>query len=201
LGFILSFIGSLPLGIINMTVAETTIKRGLKAGLMVAVGASIIELIQAFIALKFTWVFVENTTVQSVLDVIALVVFWGLGLYYFFIAKAVNPDEKTELKDSKMTGFLKGMSVSSVNVLVFPYWIFYGTYLTSNGWMRMENEFLYIFVFGVMMGTFILLCLYAKLGQMITMRAERMTIYVNKFIGIIFIGFGLYQAWKFWGTM
>lgn len=201
LGFILSFIGSLPLGIINMTVAETTIKQGLKTGLLVAAGASFVELIQAFIALKFTWIFVENPAVESALDIIALVVFWGLGLYYFFFAKPAEPKAKTEAEDSKMTGFFKGMAVSSVNVLVFPYWIFYGTYLTSNGWMRMENEFVYTFVIGVMIGTFILLCLYAKLGQLITNRAEKLTIYVNKFIGFVFVGFGVYQALRVWGGL
>ncbi|MCR9286061.1 MAG: LysE family translocator [Bacteroidetes bacterium] len=199
LGFILSFIGSLPLGIINMTVAETAIKKGFKAGLMIAIGASFVELIQAFIALKFTWIFVENPAVESALDIIALIVFWGLGLYYFFIAQPAQPKGNKEEENSKMSGFLKGMAVSSVNVLVFPYWIFYGTYLTTNGWMQMEDEFVYTFVIGVMMGTFTLLFLYAKLGLLITNRAERLTSYVNKFIGLVFIAFGIYQACKTWG--
>ena len=181
-----------------MTVADTTIKKGFKAGIMVAIGASFVELIQSFIALKFTWIFVENPTIESALDIIALVVFWGLGLYYLLLAKPANPKAKKELEDSKMTGIFKGMAVSSVNVLVFPYWIFYGTYLTSKEWMRMENEFIYLFVLGVMSGTFLLLCLYAKLGQLITNRAEKLTGYVNKFIGLIFIGFGLYQAFRMW---
>ena len=184
-----------------MTVADTTIKNGLKAGLMVALGASIVELAQAFIALKFTWLFVENSTVQSTLDMIALVVFWGLGLYYFFIAKSTQTDAEEEEEESKLKGFLKGVAVSSANVLVFPYWIFYGTYLTSNGWMQREDVFLFIFVVGVMAGTFVLLFLYAKLGQLITNRAAQLTQYVNKFIGVIFIGFGIYQAWQMWGGL
>jgi threonine/homoserine/homoserine lactone efflux protein len=65
--------------------------------------------------------------------------------------------------------------------------------------MQMEDEFVYTFVIGVMMGTFTLLFLYAKLGLLITNRAERLTSYVNKFIGLVFIAFGIYQACKTWG--
>ncbi|RMG85251.1 MAG: hypothetical protein D6714_06260 [Bacteroidetes bacterium] len=201
LGFTLSFIGSMPLGIINMTVAQTSIRQGLKMGILVSAGAAFVELIQAFVALKFTWLFVENPSVESALNLIALLIFWGLGIYYIFLAKNATPHTAETERPSRMRGFLKGMAVSSVNVLVIPYWIFYGSYLTSNGWLKTENNCVLTFAVGVMVGAFALFVLYARMGQLITTRADKMTRFVNKFIGVIFIGFGIYQAMKVGGMV
>lgn len=200
LGFLLSFIGSLPLGIINMTVADTTIHRGMKAGVWVAIGASLVELIQSFIAIKFTWLFVDNSDLEFWMGIIALLVFWVLGIYYFFFAKASKSEVNIQNDGKKMPDFFRGILVSSMNVLVIPYWVFYGGYLSSQGWLVLENEVILVFVIGVMLGTFVLLLLYAKLGQLITNRATQLTKFVNKFIGVIFMLFGIYQIWKLWAV-
>jgi threonine/homoserine/homoserine lactone efflux protein len=51
LGLGLSFIGSLPFGIINTTVAETTVRKGLRPGVAMSVGASLVEFFQAVLSL------------------------------------------------------------------------------------------------------------------------------------------------------
>lgn len=48
--YLAAFIGVVPPGLVNMTVAKTCVEKGKKNGLYVAVGAGIIILIQAFIA-------------------------------------------------------------------------------------------------------------------------------------------------------
>ncbi len=196
LGFILSFLGSLPLGIINMTVAETTIRKGLFAGLLIATGASIIELIQAFVAIKFTHLFVGNPQLDFILNSVAILIFFSLAVYYFFFMKPKEQNRSPSSANKKMPLFYKGMLVSSMNVLVIPYWIFYGTYLSANGWLYSKIDFICIFCVGVMLGTFVLLLLYARLGLMVVNRAAQLTNYVNKFIGFVFLGFGVYQVWK-----
>lgn len=198
-GFLLSFIGSLPLGIINMTVVDTAIRKSLKAGIVLGAGAALIELIQSFIAIKFTHLFVENPAVDFWFNIVALVVFVSLGIYYFFFVKAEKPATEQEEGEKRMPPFFKGMLVSSLNVLVIPYWIFYGTYLSSNGWMNVELDFLISFCIGVMLGAFALFALYAKLGLYIINRAEYLMNWVNKFIAIVFFGFAAYQLWKLWG--
>ena len=48
--FAAAFIGVVPPGLVNMTVAKTCVEKGKRNGLYVAIGAGIIILIQAFIA-------------------------------------------------------------------------------------------------------------------------------------------------------
>lgn len=195
IGFALSFIGSIPFGMINMTVADTAIKKGLKAGLWVGLGAALIEFFQSFIAIKFTHLFVENPSIDFYFNIIALIVFFALAAFHLFFQKTqvISP---TQSDKREITPFIKGMMISSVNVLVFPYWIFYGTYLNGQGWLNLEIIYISIFCFGVFLGAFSVFAIFAKMGIFIIKKGPRLMNAVNIFIGLLFLGFGIFQIWK-----
>ncbi len=196
IAFGLSFIGSLPFGMINMTVAHTAIRKGMQAAIITALGAALVELIQVFIALKFTWLFNENPNVERAFQIIATVVFFAGGIFFFFFAKSKPNVDETEVKPSKRGDFLRGLGISSLNLMVIPYWIFYATLLTTNGILIKDNPHVAIFSFGTMCGTFTLLVCYALLGAKILSKSEQITRWVNKFIGLLLVGFGVFQLLK-----
>lgn len=193
IAFGLSFIGSLPFGMINMAVAHTAINKGVKAGIIMGLGAVIIEFFQVFIALKFTWLFAEGGTVGNVLQIIATAIFFAAGIYFLFFAKAKPPEVKKDMPIKKGHEFLKGMGISSLNLMVIPYWIFYGTMLTENGLLERDNIYVLLFAAGATAGAFALLVCYAFLGARILSKSETVTRWVNWFIGVVLIGFGIYQ--------
>ncbi len=193
IAFGLSYIGSLPFGMINMMVAHTAIRKGLRFAVWAAVGASLVELLQVFVALKFTWLFTENTEVEHTFQVIASVVFFAAGVYFFFFAKTKAAVAEPELNGRRRNEFFKGMLISSLNVMVIPYWIFYGTLLTANDLLVKDNLHVLVFSIGTMFGTFSLLVCYALLGTKILRKSEQVTKWVNKFIGVLLLGFGVYQ--------
>jgi len=203
IAFGLSFIGSLPFGMINMTVAHTAIRKGLSHGISTAVGAALVELVQVFIALKFTWLFNENPNVERVFMTIATVVFFAGGIYFMFFAKSKPKlkEGEAEVKHKKRGDFMRGVGISSLNLMVIPYWIFYATLLTTNGIMVKDNQHVVAFSVGVMLGTFTLLVCYALLGAKILSKSEQITGWVNKFIGLLLIGFGVYQLLKLTGIV
>ncbi len=201
IAFGLSFIGSLPFGMINMTVAHSAIRKGLTHGIATAVGAALVELIQVFIALKFTWLFNENPNVERIFMTIATVVFFAGGIYFFFFAKSKPNIAEGETKYSKRGDFMRGVGISSLNLMVIPYWIFYATLLTTNGIMVKDNPHVVAFSLGVMSGTFTLLVCYALLGAKILSKSEQITRWVNKFIGLLLIGFGVFQVLKMLGIV
>lgn len=192
----LSFIGSLPFGMINMAVAHTAIQKGVRAGIFMGMGAALVELFQVFIALKFTWLFKEGGLFGDIIQLIAVVVFFSAGIYFLFFAKA--QPEKIVLKTGtkKRYEFIKGMGVSSLNVMVIPYWIFYGTLLMEQGWLEKDHANVFVFSVGAMTGAFLLLVTYAYLGDKVLSKSEQVTRWVNKFIGVVLIGFGVYQVLK-----
>ncbi|MEZ4952656.1 MAG: LysE family transporter [Saprospiraceae bacterium] len=189
----LSFIGSLPFGMINMAVANTAIQKGVRAGIFMGLGAALVELFQVYIALKFSWLFEEGGVFGNTIQVIAIVVFFIAGIYFLFFAKTKSKFIENKTLTKRRHEFIKGMGISSLNVMVIPYWIFYGTLLIENGWLEKDNEHVLVFSVGAMAGAFLLLVGYAYLGDKVLSRSEQITKWVNKFIGIVLIGFGVYQ--------
>lgn len=201
IAFGLSFIGSLPFGMINMTVAHTAIRKGMHAAIFTALGAAIVELIQVFIALKFTWLFNENPNVERVFQIIATIVFFAGGIFFFFFAKSKPAFSENDVKPSKRGDFFRGVGISALNLMVIPYWIFYATLLTTNGILVKDDAHVVTFSVGTMFGTFTLLVCYALLGAKILSKSEQITRWVNKFIGLLLIGFGVFQVLKMLGIV
>ncbi len=196
IAFGLSFIGSLPFGIINMTVAHTALQKGVKAGLIVAAGAATIEFFQVFVALKFTWLFADGGSVEHWLHILALVVFMAAGIYFFFFAKSKSGPSRPQHMQNL---FARGLFVSTLNVMALPYWVFYGAWLSAQGVLAHDNNTVLIFSAGTVLGTFTLLLCYALLGDRILSKYENVTRWVNRFIGLVFFGLGLYQLFTLLG--
>ena len=64
IAFIISFIGSLPLGVLNLTIVEISIKRTLIHAFYFALAAALVEFVQAFIAIKFSTLFADNPSLE-----------------------------------------------------------------------------------------------------------------------------------------
>ncbi len=192
----LSFIGSLPFGMINMAVAHAAIQKGIKAAMWMGLGAAIVELFQVLVALKCTWLFEDGGTFSNVFQIVAICIFFIAGIYFFFFAKAKPQKEEQRKMKKRHHEFLKGMFVSSLNLMVIPYWMFYGTLLRTNGWLEKDNASVVVFSVGAAVGAFLLLAVYAYLGDKVLGKSAQVTKWVNKFIGALLFGFGIYQLVK-----
>ncbi|MEM6722931.1 MAG: LysE family transporter [Bacteroidota bacterium] len=190
-GFILSFIGSLPLGVINLSVAETTVNKGVKPAIWLSIGAALIEFLQAFIAVKFTNLFNDNPSLTDTIQYLAIPLFIGLSIYYFRQEPAV-PGQKQTLSEGR--AFFKGVFLSVINLLAIPYWIFYGTYLAGKGLLYRQDIYLLLFSAGVMLGTFTLLMLYCRLSLLVVNKIQRAAALSYQFLGYVFLAFALYQV-------
>ncbi|MEO1259968.1 MAG: LysE family transporter [Bacteroidota bacterium] len=189
----LSFIGSLPFGMINMAVAHTAIQKGVRAGIFLGMGAALVELFQVFIALKFTWLFAEGGVFGQIIQIVSMIVFFVAGIYFFFFAKAAPRNIEIKETVKKRIEFVKGMGISSLNLVVIPYWVFYGTLLMQNDLLEKDDRSVIVFSLGAMTGAFLLLVVYAYLGDKVLRKSELITRWVNKFIGAVLVGFGIYQ--------
>lgn len=196
IAFGLSFIGSLPFGIINMTVAHTALQKGMKAALIVAAGAALVEFFQVFVALKFTWLFTDGGSMEQYLHLLAMVVFLAAGIYFFFFAKTKAAPPDTIRPQRMHSLFGRGMFVSTLNVMAIPYWVFYGAWLTAEGVLEHDNLSVVLFSSGTVLGTFTLLLCYALLGDRILSKYESVTRWVNRFIGLVLFGLGVYQLFQ-----
>jgi threonine/homoserine/homoserine lactone efflux protein len=195
-GFVLSFSGSLPPGLISLSVAQTAIYRGMAAALAVAAGAAGAEFFQAWAAVVFSDWLLSHPSATRVFEWTALLVFLILGTHLFFFARMANVEARVS-QTSWAGQFGKGVLLSAFNLMAVPYWLIYCGWLRIEGWWREGLFFTLVFAGGVTAGTLFALWLYAWLGQKIIQRSAAAGRYANRFIGIIFWLLALQIIWGF----
>lgn len=190
-GFGLSLFGSLPPGLISLSVAQTAIQRGMFAALLLAAGAAGAEFFQAWAAVALTDWFMSNPDVERMFQWAAIPVFFSLATYLLIWSKP--PKSRGLVAEvSAMRQLGKGVLLSAFNLLAIPYWFAYCGTLHVSGWWEDDSlTSTLVFSAGVTVGTMAALGLYAWLGQLIMQRSEAMARYADRFVGLIFLGLGL----------
>lgn len=160
LGFIVAAIGITPPGLINMTAAKISLKDGRNEAIFFAVGATVIVFVQTLLALLFANFINGNPEIINKLQEIGLFIFITLTIYFFWKAKKPKLP-KGEIKTrSKANRFFLGMLLSALNLFPIPYYVFVSITLSTYGYFYFNKSFIYAFVMGVVVGSFLVFYLY-----------------------------------------
>ena len=99
--YMAALVGVIPPGLINMSVAKTTLQRGKNNGIWVAVGASVVVFFQAWIAIQLARYIFYNPYYHNMLLRTGVVIFLLLGIYFF--VKARQKNRKIKISESRGT--------------------------------------------------------------------------------------------------
>lgn len=189
-GILLSLFGSLPPGLISLSVAQTSIYRGMLSAMIVASGAAAAEFFQAWAAVALSDWFLRHPAAAQGFQWATLPVFFFLGTYLFFFAPSA-PASVRAVSAPAAGQFAKGVLISAFNLLAVPYWFVYCGWLRMEGWWQEGLFFTLVFAAGVSIGTLSALWLYAWLGHKMVQRSALVGRYANRSIGILFWVIGL----------
>ena len=154
LGFLASAVGITPPGLINMTAAKVSVEEGRTRAFVFAGGATLIVLIQAFIAIVFAKFIDNNPDVVIVLREVGLAIFSVLTFYFFWTSKKMKPKEKNIKLRSKKSRFFLGMLLSALNLFPIPFYVFVSVTLATYNYFSFEKPFIYTFVIGSGIGAY-----------------------------------------------
>lgn len=160
LGFLTAAVGITPPGLINMTAAKVSLKDGRNEAISFAIGATVIVFFQTILALLFAEFIDSRPDVINMLQEIGLVFFILLTIYFFWSAgKPKIPKEELKIR-SKTNRFFLGMLLSALNLFPIPYYAFISITLSSYGYFSFSKSFVFTFVSGVVLGSFLVFYLY-----------------------------------------
>jgi threonine/homoserine/homoserine lactone efflux protein len=204
LGFIVSFIGSIPPASINLITVRIAATKGFREAMWFASGAVVIEFFYSYIAIFFSELLLQNKPLTQFIQIVAIPVFVLLA---FLTIRNHTPsenqlnDEELDAANKKGNSFLKGLLMGIVNVLQIPFWMIYGTYFISIGWLAESFDLVTVFVVGICMGTFSLLCIFAYFSKKIFKGKSFNRQLFNKILAGIFLLLAFIQSIKiiFWG--
>lgn len=196
IGFGISYLFSLPPGMISLNVLQTTVHKGLLSAFWLAFAAVIVESIQAFVGVKFSAWINQHENLKLGLEVFVIPVFLVFGIGNMVIGfKTIRNKKNASLQPKKTIGsFWKGLIVSALNPVAIPFWVVWATGISNKKLLIMETSHILIFVLGTTLGTLACLMTYAVLSAVIAKRIHAIKIWMNIIIGALFIALAIVQT-------
>lgn len=189
----MAFLGLILPGMLNMTVVKTTIEKNRREGFLFALGASIVVIFQAFIALAFTKFFANNPHIIERLKIVGVFVLFILAIAFFFQARKKFKGEGSKRKGKS---FVLGLLMSSMNMLVIPFYLVLSSLLESRGLLILAQPYISLFVLGVFLGSLSLFLVYRQFATIIKKRAHFIARNINYILSILFFILGILTVIK-----
>lgn len=185
-GFIAAAIGIIPPGLLNMTAAKINMKEGKKNALSFVIGAVLVIFFQVSVAVLFARVIDNRPDIVTLLREVGFVIFSILTIYFLFIAKKPQTKKKSKIKkSSKKSRFFLGMLLSGLNFFPIPYYVVVSVTLASYNLFVFENNIIFTFVLGSVLGSFAALYSYIAFFGRIEKKTDYLMRNMNTIIGSI----------------
>ena len=184
-GFITSSIGIALPGLINMTAAKVSIRDGRDRALLFITGAVIIIFFQTLSAIVFARFIDSRPDVIVMLREAGLAIFIALTIYFLFLAKKPKIKKEEMKMRSKTNRFFLGMLLSALNFSPVPYYVFVTIFLSSYGLFSFERFSEFLFLAGVVIGSFVVFYYYICFFKRIESKTDFFFKNMNQIIGSI----------------
>jgi hypothetical protein len=197
-GFLVSFIGSIPLGYLNVVGFQVYQSQGIFNTVLYLFGVIIIEFIVIFSTLIFAKKLMSNIKILNYIEAFSVIFMFVLA-YVFYASSQTENSNQTVFSNYANHPFVFGIILSCLNFIQIPFWLSWNLYLLNGKYIEISNVKKYFYVFGTIAGTFAgMLTLILSLSYF-TSNFDFLSKYLMKIIiPLVFIGLGIFQAIKFY---
>jgi threonine/homoserine/homoserine lactone efflux protein len=192
-GFITSFIGSIPPGTLNLSVLQLGLEGKTKTALRFALAVSIIEYPYAWIGVQFEYWITSSPAVISNFQLITAIVMTVLGVLSLWSARRPT-NFSNRFNES---GFRRGIVLSILNPMAIPFWIGITAYFKAQNWIDLSTTaLLHTYVLSTSVGAMALLTVFVFLAKRLAPYVKD-SLTVKLIPGIILVILGLYAFVKY----
>ena len=195
-GLTISFLGSLPLGTLNVAAMQIGIQESVKEAIYFSIGSLLVEMIYVRISLVgIDWVRKQGKLMR-IMEWVTLVIILALAVGSFISATSDGGDAKNVMLNNNMHRFLLGMFICAINPIQIPFWFGWSTVLFAKKILVPGPSFYNIYIFGIGIGTLLGNCVFIFGGKWMVQRIANSQQYLNWVIGGIFALTALIQLIK-----
>jgi threonine/homoserine/homoserine lactone efflux protein len=180
-GVVLSIIGALPFGLVNLSVLNTSYRQGSKPAMRIAYGAALVEILFGLSALIAGSYIMELTGGSKLAKILVVTIPALTGLIFLLKGNKV-----ITISHDKKKGFLKGVFLNLISIQVLMYWLFAIAFLNAKH-VVIEPALYLSFGIGIWAGKILVLFSYAKLSTFILSKSEAIASNINRIIGSVLI--------------
>ncbi len=190
-GVVVSFLGYIPPGNINLTAMQLSINKSLKQALIFIITFCVFEAVFTYILMRFAAWFAEKKDILQILNWILIVVFVVLGVLTWNKGQQ-NVPKQTDF--NKRAAIRAGIILGIFNPIQIPFWAIAGTYLISHNLIITKGLGLQFFSLGSGIGAFLCLYLYAKFAQFIQIKFSLSSKMINHGIALVFFSLAIISS-------
>jgi threonine/homoserine/homoserine lactone efflux protein len=195
-GLLISFLGCIPFGTLNIAAMQISISDGISAALMFTLGAALVEMIYVRISLKaIDWVR-KQEKLFKILEWAALLLVLLLAIFTFLSTPSDGDGYKNKLLSNTLPKFLLGFCMSAINPLQIPFWFGWSTALFSKGTLKPRHDHYNYYTIGIGLGTVTGFMLFIFGGKLLVNSLNANQRIVNYSIGAIYLITAIVFAFK-----
>lgn len=195
-GFLVSFVGSIPLGYLNLIGFEIYAKSGLYSLIPYLIGVVCIEVFVIYFTLVFAKKMLKNKKILKWVELFSIV--FLLVLAWTFFMKNENTNENLLAKYISYSPFLIGIILSSLNFIQIPFWIGWNLYLVNETYINVVNNVKFLYIIGTLFGTFFGMLCFVLFLNFVNANIHNNKFSISSIIPLLFLGMALFQMFKFW---
>ena len=196
MGFLVSFLGQLPLGNMSFTSTQIGLQEGFTKALQFASGVAIVEMIYLRFALTgMEWV-VAHQILFQLLGWLTIIMFLIFGILAFITANKQKGEKRAFLLNNQLNRFVLGLMMSALNPVQIPFWFLWSSTFIQANILPVKTLAFNEFTMGAGMGTLSGLAVYIHGGKWLVMKLKTSNQTLNKWMGVVFIITALMQLYR-----
>lgn len=153
-GLIISFVGSLPLGYLNIVGAEIFSKFGMHSLVFYLLGVITIESVVIYFTVIFSNELVNNKKLMKSIDFFAIFFLLLLAYLFFNYSGQVTQEHNYLQQYVQYSPFLIGLVLCGLNFLQIPFWMGWNLYLINANHIVLFGKLKFPYILGTLIGTF-----------------------------------------------
>lgn len=182
---LISFLGCLPLGILNVAVMQISVSDGVGPAIWFSLGALMVEMIYVRLSLvAMDWVRTQKRLFRW-LEWITVLILVAL-MFSSFVAALSTTEKENAVLSSTLPRFWLGVVMSALNPVQIPFWFGWSTVLFTKKLLQPRNDHYNTYISGIGIGTFIGNMLFIMGGLLLVGLLEKNTHIIHWVIGGIF---------------
>jgi threonine/homoserine/homoserine lactone efflux protein len=185
-GMFISFLGTLPLGTLNISAMQISVSDGIRPALLFSLGALLIEIIYVRISLvAMNWVIRQKKLLRA-LEWGTVIVITALAVSSY-VAAADPEVKKNVILSNTIHRFWLGVMMSAINPVQIPFWFGWSTALFTKGVLKPIPGYYNMYIIGIGFGTFLGNLVFIFGGRIIVESLNTNQNYLHLIIGTIFL--------------
>ncbi len=195
-GFLISFIGSIPLGYLNLFGYQIYSTSNFNQLSLYLFGVLIVESIVIYTTLKFSTKISMNSKWKNYISIFSFI--FLLVIAFLTYTSSSNDSNSLEKYNSYLSysALISGIILSSINFAQIPFWMSWNLYLTNENYIISKGKLGLVYVLGTVVGTY-----FGMLAIIFSIEAAKdkhliSPTFFSKYIWVIFLVLAIFQLFQ-----